>query len=331
MDYIALIRKNELVNFYKYGWTFPYFPYVQIDCREEELSAHPEYGKDLFTKTNPLDYSIEGYLLLISTSNPIDTKERLFINQIHGVYALDKEAYNIGIHLSPAIKLNPPLWEDVYSDFCIQGEVRDAEIGVENIFKIFGLEQPESPLTVETVEIFRNLSKGISPKGKHSIWYYLLQYNRHHPYPKGNLGYAFDALQVFINYKNEKEVDDSVFTISPESKRMLRCNTNKMKDIQEAFIASCPLAMKTNEIESDYMLISSLFLMLKEIFKDGIDVSMKVLDKYDIQSFAEKFRSQKDVSLSIKEQALYLLGLTLGREGTYKYIYSEENLPILEK
>jgi len=174
MEYISLIRKSELINFYKYGWMFPYFPSVKVEFGIEELPSHPEIGMSLLNMSNPLDYSIEGFILLHTTENVLDETHPIRINQVEAVYALDIEAYNIGFHLSPEIKLSEPLWENVYSDFCVQMGLKDANIGVENIFKIFGIDPlKKPPFKIEMNEVLSNIYSGIAPCGKRSIWYYL--------------------------------------------------------------------------------------------------------------------------------------------------------------
>jgi len=102
-----------------------------------------------------------------------------------------------------------------------------------------------------------------------------------------------------------------------------------MNLIQSNFIDKCNYAKKLNEKQKDYILTASLFLMLKDKFSNGISTETRIFDR-DVDCFARLFVNQNGIPKAIKRKALYLLGLTLGRESTYKYVYVKENLPLVE-
>lgn len=86
--------------------------------------------------------------------------------------------------------------------------------GVDNIWKIFDLDenQKEECHRIVTKEVvagfFDNLNLQKKLKGEHSLFVYLLRYERHAMYPNNMRGFFFDAVNVWLNYRNSQTMEE---------------------------------------------------------------------------------------------------------------------------
>ena len=330
---IILLSKNELIEFYKYGRIFAYGPQVTFQKEIEQIKKDNTIPETLSNRSNAFDYSIDAFILYIESEGIIKGKE-IPIKSVKGIYALDADSYNIGLDLSPAINILEPLWPNAFNDFQVKLAYQDSEIGIHNTSQIFkvdlNIRDKKFITKKEKIELHHDLIYDIPVSGKHSLWYYLLRYERHQNYPKDFRGYLLDSIHAYINFKNQHYIDESL-TKSQLCAEIMNLKDNIFyKDIV-LFIhnqSSCNKEIMEIEKKSKQFLeISVLFLLLKDNFINGF-MNGEVYKSHTLLEFAPLITKNYD-PISVK-YALYLLGMTLGRNLTYKYMYEYNKLPILK-
>ena len=176
-------------------------------------------------------------------------------------------------------------------------------------------------------DTFKSVYYETEPEGDVSPWTYLLRYERHENYPKDTCGYFIDALHVFGNISKKKSNHDSIIEKSNKGKEINERTNCKFNDlvlwIKEDKTFTKKVKDKTGN--ADFMPIAALFLTLKDCFKDGIDNERK----YRGCSINDFINEVKRFDIKYLKPALYFIGLTLGWDNIYKYMYKRWNLPIL--
>ena len=322
--YLLLLRKDDIIDLYKYGRWNVLCPSIKFDGNIEELSINDKLVTKLFKQANPFAYSIEYYLV-----HMISPKSTFFeVDDILDIIALDRNSFRIGLSLSPEIKLSEPIFEKYYIDFQVSNEIFDSKKGIDNIFSLFGLKKPSSLLKKSELEkIIRDSYLESPVEGDNSIWYYLLRYSRHHPYPKDNRGFFLDSIHAFLNYEKKKEMDVSI-TKSRIGKIIVEQDLHvHYSDLLFQIEIQNEFRKRSEKAHKGYYRIAPLFLMLKETFSEGVHENKKYCNM-DLSTFINVMKNKYDNDILSK--ALYLLGIVLGREKTYQYIYKKNKLPILK-
>lgn len=93
------------------------------------------------------------------------------------------------------------------------------------------------------------------------------------------------------------------------------------------YIRSSKVVTGTDKIFKNFFTIAFLFLRLKKDFEAGLDAN-KLYYGVHINKLKDVLKQYGEREL---KHALYLLGLTLGWDLTYKYIYRISSYPILKK
>ena len=105
-NYILLIPKADYIDFFKNGkYNTANCPRVKFDGNIKALCTNTKLADTLFKKANPIEYSIDYFLLHICKTGSVGV---LQIKDVISIYALDNSAYSIGIDLNPSVILNPP-------------------------------------------------------------------------------------------------------------------------------------------------------------------------------------------------------------------------------
>lgn len=328
-EYLSIIRKSDFVDLFKYGHLYVSNAIPFDGC----FSSHAD-DKDLFdalTKyQNNYEYSFT-YMLIHFESN--DESERgpvqVFIKDVCGVYTFDEDAQKemsltfdprINIQVSPWTKLFEGLKQKMFFNQCIQG--------VRNLWQLFKLSQEdlatcENIIKKEVVDQFVNtLFDNKQPEGKHSLWLYLLRYERHAIYPMDKRGYACDMVHsvyncLFKTTVSEEHVEKSKIyeSLVPEDKS--KASFTSIVQL----IRGNPINEKTKEMTGvDYPCVAMLFLYLKDLYREGITEYPKEKDVNDWKGLVGK-------SFPL---AIYLLGLTLGHEKTLDAFYDNIGLKIFK-
>ena len=329
--HLLLMRKEDVIDLFKHEQYKVYCPQVEFDGNIAQASSNEQLAKKLLDKANSFDYSIEYYLVQVESKKK--TLKEISIGEVAGIYALNQESFRIGLHLDPPIVVKIPIWEKAYDDFQINRLIADAQKGVENVFQAFEMEKTvrlgRGFITKDDIETtLKCFYSGTRPRGKLSIWTYLLLYERHQNYPDDNRGFFLDALHAYGNYTKAAEIDASVVQGSKLGKHIYQDFDNKATFEQISYyIRSSKVVAGTDKIFKNFFTIAFLFLRLKKDFEAGLDAN-KLYYGVHINKLKDVLKQYGEREL---KHALYLLGLTLGWDLTYKYIYRISSYPILKK
>lgn len=337
-NYILLFRKDDLIDLYKFGKLNAYCASVSFNGDIDTLNKDKKKAKDLFKQANPFDYSLEYYILHVATDKKLTAAKReISVYDVVGVYAIDQNAYGFGLQLSPEVTLNPPIpaLEKEYYEFQIGIALKDAEIGIENVGQVFRRDMKaigsQKGFITKGIkeEVIRDAFDGAPVRGKHSIWYYLLRYERHQNYPKDIRGYYLDTLHVYKNFQEGKYFDAPTTKSKLGAKIMTDFGENaKLVDLDNFIDFQHPFVDSLDKEFNGFHSIAPLYLLLKDTFKEGLMDGPEYYGKY-ISEFVESLGDSMKYNQRNLNFALYLLGFSLGRELTYKFSYLFNQLPIL--
>lgn len=333
-NYILLLRKDDIVDLFKYGKWIPYCPYITFDGDIDKLSQDEKACKSLFKSANPFDYSTEYYLLhVVSDTSKLS---KFTINDVEGVYALDQQSQMIGIELSPAITINPPIWNNAFHDFQVITAIDNCTRGIKNVEELFEIQLnfkkkgfADDKVIKEVVDETINNARPVGkPLDNSSIWVYLLRYERHHNYPNDMRGFFIDAVHVYNNFVKGEEIDAPMHEKSTTGKYIVSLPPNtKYMELLASISLTSDYKAKSDKIFKDYYAIAPLFLKLKDTFKNGINLNEQY-SGFDFDQYAEQLK--KPGYDKVIKYCLYLLGISLGWQGTYQSCYVNKALPILQ-
>lgn len=328
-NYLALIRKADFVDLYKYGSIHVNKDMTrQFTCKVEELPNKTAIFNDLTYFANAFD-STFTYLFIHYEKNTGRVND-INIADLLGIYPLDNEAKTeLSLSLDPRIKINAPLWPDAVFNLQKKQSIQEFKNGASNIWKIYNLSETigsigqiinDKILTEVADELYDNRR----PSGKLPIWVYIMRYERHAFYPPNTIGAFMDAVNAIFNYMAGREIDSAEIESTMIMQFLSFCN-EKMPTMQFAEI------LQKLSIQTDPNIVHFL-TKVKEI---GTSVDLlKTAALFFI------YRNRYKVDFIYEEQweqvgkmygkefsvACYLLGCILGHEHTYDCMY--EHLPL---
>lgn len=328
-NYLALIRKADFVDLYKYGSIHVNKDVIrQFTCSVKELPNKEAIFNDLTYFANAFD-STFIYLFLHYENNSGRIND-INIADVRGIFPLDNEAKTeLSLSLDPRIKINAPLWPDAVFNLQKKQSIQDCKNGASNIWKIYNL--PESIEETRQIvndkiltEVVDELYENRHPSGKLPIWVYIMRYERHAFYPPNTIGAFMDAVNAIFNYMAGREVDSAEIESTMIMQFLAYCN-DKMPNMQfdEIFqklgIQTEPNIVhflnEVNGIEQniDLLKAAALFFIYRNRYKEDF--------KYEElwEQVGKKYGREFSV-------ACYMLGCILGHEHTYDCMY--EHLPL---
>lgn len=326
-NYIFLIKKSDFVDLFKFGRISVFCASVPFDGDIEKARNNETLADKLFKQASPFEYSMEYYLVHISSDKK--KLKQINIGDVCHIFALDHNSLKVGLDLNPPIKLDAPLWPFAYERFQISLMQKSAEEGVDNTFEAFGLDfdvKRKKFISKKDISTIMTLSyQGRRPAGAMSIWVYLLMYERHQYYPKDTRGYFLDALHVWANYLKHQEFDIPV-SESRLGKKIIELPYNAKFDDLAKFVAMDKNVAKADKVFKGFFKMVALFLLLKNEFQNGLETQGLYFGRHisELLPILEGY-GMEDLKLS-----LYLLGLSLGHELTYQYVYQLRKYPFLE-
>lgn len=331
-NYILLIRKNDLIDYIKYGHLYPFCCSIEFDGDINSLGN--DVGKiwKLLGKANDFDYSIEYYLIHVCLSSKLSPSKRLLISDLKGIYALNSEAYRVGLSLKPAAKLNPPIWGDsVFDTFLLNIEKTDSDRGIENIEKIFSVSFAKMPKGFlkrskkekEHYGIIEDSFYNVELSNQDSIWKYLCRYERHQNYPKDNRGFFLDTIHVVYNYQKKYILDASMAEV-PIGKHVLEMPRDiSYKQLISLMEEHSNFIKYTEKLFKGFYRVVPLYMILKSAFMEGLDAD-KSYYGMSLEKFIQTLKTPTYYNQDDLKIALYLIGFQLGWRGTYQYLYKKE-------
>ena len=324
MDYLAIIRKADFVDLFKYG---KLNVYSAIDF-DGNIKAHAN-DNDLFEKLtrnmNLFEYSFEYMVIHFISDNGNEQPCLVSIENIKGLYTFDEEAKKeMSVSFDSRIRLHVSPWSEKFKALHNHRLIAQSKRGIDNLWAIFDLSETdrkmcESIITDDIVsEVFDELFSYKRPTGEQSIWTYLLRYERHSFYPKNTKGYFCDYIHVACNWMAKKEIQNDVAIETTLYNLIKESPATDFKPLSQIAINS-NLPSRTDEVaKCQFAVAAPLFLLLKDKFSSGFYIDSKTID------YAKTFGFECSV-------AIYLLGLTLGCDKTYDAYYDYIKLPIFKE
>lgn len=328
-NYLALIRKADFVDLYKYGSIHVNKDMTkQFTCKVEELPNRMVIFNDLTDFANAFDSTFT--YLFIHFENTTGRVNDINIADLRGIYPLDNEAKTeLSLSLDPRIKINDPLWPDAVFNLQKKQSIQDSKNGASNIWKIYNLSEP-----IESIghiindkilkEVVDELYDNSRPSGKLPIWVYIMRYERHAFYPPNTIGAFMDAVNAILNYKEGREVDSAEIETKMIMQFFSYCNKQKptmqfeeiMQKLRmqtEPKIVQFVKTVEKIDTSVDLLKTASLFFIYRNRYKEDF--------RYEEtwEQVGKKYGKEFCV-------ACYMLGCFLGHEHTYDCMY--EHLPL---
>lgn len=326
-DYLAIIRKIDFVDLFKYG----HFSVSYAIPFDGDLLAHAD-DTDLFDaltfRMNMYEYSFE-YIIIHFKSNDYNNQYiSIDIRNVCALYTFDEVAKKeMSISFDRRIQLNVSPWSSKFDELQRKLSIKQSLRGIENLWTIFDLPDDDLVKCKEIItlpiiqEVFRELYSYERPSGNQSIWTYLLRYERHSFYPKGMIGYFCDFIHVFCNYSKKQELSGDVAETTQLFPQIRECKNAQFAPLIE-IVEKSPLYKMTEDVAGcRFAVAAPLFLYLKAQFSEGIEHKPE-----------EKFIAYaKEVGGFECSVAIYLLGLSLGYDKTYDSFYESVKLPFFKE
>ena len=210
MNYLAIIRKADFIDLFKYG-KLNIYSAIGFDGN---IMAHTN-DDDLFEKLtknmNFFEYSFEYMVIHFISDNGNEYSYLVTIENVKGLYTFNDETKSeMSISFDSRIKLHVSPWGEKFKALHNKQLISQSKRGIDNLWTIFGLPKTdrktcESIITDDIVsEVFNEFFSYKRPTGKQSIWTYLLRYERHSFYPKNTKGYFCDYIHVACNWMAKK-------------------------------------------------------------------------------------------------------------------------------
>lgn len=323
MDYLAIIRKADFVDLFKFGKLNVYSA-INFDGN---IKAHAN-DNDLFEKLtkdmNLFEYSFEYMVIHFISDNENEQICSVSIENVMGLYTFDEEAKKeMSVSFDSRIKLHVSPWSEKFKALYNNRLMSQSKRGIDNLWAVFGLSEIdrkkcESIITDDIIfEVFDELFSYKRPTGEQSIWTYLLRYERHSFYPKDTKGFFCDYIHVACNWMAKKEKLNDVATETALYSQIKESFATDFKTLSLIAINS-QLPSRTDKVaKCQFAIAAPLFLLMKEKFSNGFFIDLKIID------YAKTFGFECAV-------AVYLLGVTLGYDKTYDAYYDFVKLPIFE-
>ena len=322
MDYLAIIRKADFVDLFKYGKLNVYSA-INFDGN---IMAHAN-DDDLFERLtkdiNLFEYSFEYLVIHFISDNR--NGHPVSIENVRGLYAFDEEAQKeMSVSFDTRIRVRVSPWNENFKALHNKQLTSQSKRGIDNLWMIFGLSETDRKkceliITADIVsEVFNEFFSYKRPTGEQSIWTYLLRYERHSFYPKDMRGYFCDYIHVACNWMRKEEMQHDVATETKLYRSIIESLEAKLEPLSKIAQKS-DLPSFTDEVaKCRFAVAAPLFLFLKDKYSNRFSI------EYGIIKYAQSFGFECAV-------AVYLLGLTLGYDKTYDAYYDFIKLPIFEK
>ncbi len=321
MDYLAIIRKADFVDLFKYGKLNVYSA-INFDGN---IKAHAN-DDDLFEKLaknmNFFEYSFEYMVIHFISDNGNECPCPVSIENVRGLYTFDEEAKKeMSVSFDSRIKLHVSPWGEKFNTLHNNRLMLQSKRGIDNLWAIFDLSETdrkmcESIITDDIVsEVFDELFSYKRPTGEQSIWTYLLRYERHSFYPNNTKGYFCDYIHVACNWLKKIELQEDVAETTGLYTQIINCSKDDFASLSNIAVSSNLSSLTDEDAGCKFAIAAPLFLLMKDKFSDGFCIDSKFIN------YAKKFGLECSV-------AVYLLGLTLGYDKTYDAYYDSIKLSI---
>ena len=325
--YLAIIRRADFIDLYKYGFFYlDKEKIVEFDCEISELPSRSDIFDSLFYRMNSFESSFA--YLIINYTKRVDTKDYslVSIEELRHIFPLDLEAKReFESSFDEHIKIDNPIWNDAVSLMKKKQLFHSSMQGAKNLFNIFkldGFDKCKEIINDDVVEeMLSAVYDDVRPQGELPIWVYLMRYERHSFYPKDSLGYFMDIVHIIVNFMAKQEVDD--YTVENTEIYNILCKFEgkglKFKEIMHYLKSDEGAAGFLNKISSfvpeiDFITTAVNYLNLRDSYKDEF-----VYNEESVEACKSAFG--KSFTL-----AAYMAGIAFSHDKTYSCLY--EVLPL---
>lgn len=332
-NYLALIRKADFTDLFKYGKLHINNDMkTDFSCSVEELPYHPEVFFNLTHFANSFDSAFAYLIIHYVKDSTKGLANDVYIEEVQNIYPLDfesKEAF--AMSFDERIRIENPIWPDSVWNLQKQQQFNDCLKGAANLRAILGFSNSDHEckkiISDDIVrEVVNELYGENRPTGDLPIWVYLLRYERHSYYPQSTLGYFMDMVNVVCNRMASREVEEDdikntqIFVLLDSLRKHSELQYKQIYQWLVENIAAQGFFKKINEYESrvDFSKVATLFLILRNKYKEDFFYEKEFIEY--CKSFGFEF-----------ELAAYLLGIVLGHEHTYDCMYDMLPLSIFKK
>jgi hypothetical protein len=327
--FLSAILRNQFNLFYRFGYTFiPSSCLIEFD----DIASQSTKNRiiDLFLHITPFQYD-EEYIIIELEGNEVVFREtsKFLVRDIVAIYPLSKQAkFSIENKIDPRIYLQPPIFEDCLD--VIQNRINNAEISnaISALWTLLEFDENVDQF-IQTIG-FENILKGLEYRklgtkaGKiaaGNYWTYLIAYDRYDYFPNSNLGYFFDAGQVFAFSKGlDTFVGSGIHNflqhlneVSPNSKfEEVVKRMEAEENIKNGYLA------QTSISGCKQYVIAPLFFKLKDDLRGNEEFENTLLFK--------KIKELKSRWGEHLKYAVVILGAFFGFEKFYDAYYDKLNL-----
>lgn len=332
-NYLALIRKADFTDLFKYGKLHINNDMrTDFSCSVEELPSHPEVFFNLTHFANSFDSAFAYLIIHYVKDSTKGLANDVYIEEVQNIYPLDFESKEVfAMSFDERIRIENPIWPDSVWNLQKQQQFNDCLKGAANLRAILGFSNSDHEckkiISDDIVrEVVNELYEENRPTGDLPIWVYLLRYERHSYYPQSTLGYFMDMVNVVCNRMALREVEEDdikntqIFVLLDSLRKHSELQYKQIYQWLVENIAAQGFFKKIDEYESrvDFSKVATLFLILRNKYKEDFFYEKEFIAY--CKSFGFEF-----------ELAAYLLGIVLGHEHTYDCMYDMLPLSIFKK
>lgn len=368
-NYIIVTRKQDLADLVNYGEILvPLYSFIPYQGEFEALGGDNEIRKEAFAHVNPFTYTSSYVVLDVQTEDQLTGADEyhLDIQKVRHVAPLDRSGQtDMEISWGEGFKFSEPLWDSGVRDVFVANTARLAHLGAHDMWDIFGIQEDIKPLdekfSDDRIRRFCECvydSTGHDKLGKWKdknetewyLWLYLLRYERHQPWPKDTMGYVYDAVSVAHNWLEGSDLGDGVRN-SPIIAFLDLLHSQK----PDIYLSQTLMALKQRASDArddkdsvrgfvnllganGFLGTMVIFLLLKGRYVSNGNNLSKIKGTIEkVIETAASFEKESGglITAHSINMALYMLGLTITREGTGTEWYLKKGIgwvvPIPEK
>lgn len=330
IQYLAIIRKSDFIDLFKYGHLFVHHA-MTFDGKFEEHKNDKRLFEFLTAKMNPYEYSFEYLMILLQQEYYKGASFEINISDVLSIYAFNEIAKKeMSISFDPRIQIHVSPWSTWFDKLQKDQFIKQSMRGIDNLWGIFNLTEENKKYCQRHIEgdviseVFRELFANERPVGEHSLWTYLLRYERHSLYPRNLKGFFCDFIHVVCNWRANKEQLGDVAETTQVYQVLSGTQFHEFVNV----VCNSPLHKMTEDATGcNFCVVAPLFLFLKSVFCNGIDIRVSY-NGTPILKIINYLKNDHSVEFAL---AIYLLGVTLGFDKTYDAYYDAIELPIFKK
>lgn len=327
MNYLYIISKQEFTSLYRFGH-IPFRLDLLIECNNLTKS---EIEDKLMNNFNSLAYFVgdEEYLI-ISLNEYNSSNNKVSIENVTEIIPMTKAAKSsLEMKFDNRLIFSEPRFEEVVDKFEQHIDIEERFNGAKAFCKLSKVNDPFKKLIDDEVIINSYLLKlnRANPSGNNSYYTQLLAYERYEFFPNNDLGFFYDAGEVFAHFKGLPTFVGSNFYIFLQN--------NKDEYSNKTFIEIADRISNAEEIKNfresltndniKEFVVAALF----QKFKTDLRERDTIIDS-ETGKIIWAITKHKQYIQELK-YSIYLTGAFFGYKKFYDDLYSRIELNIFKK